>query len=571
MGYIAREKEINLLYAESERMYRRFVEDLRMGVYMADGLGNLFYVNNAFVRILGYENREEVLGLNLAQQLYLNPEDRKEFLHKMEKTGFVQDYVVKNKRKDGSIAVLSVTSNYIRNAKEEVIGVEGVVDDITEKKRLEDEVKILSGAIGQTADHVMITDIDGVIHYVNPAFEKTTGYTAAEIIGKTPRILKSGKHGKDYYERLWTTILSGEIFYAQTTNRKKNGEFYIADQTISPLRSESGGVTHFVSIWKDITEKVKLAECLKAEKRKLEEIIGFDEKISSIRKSEKLTDFAVAKTMKILQAKKCSIMLIDKETETLCMKGSSGLDDPLKIKDDHFMAAKVIQDGRPHMTNDMMIAPIKREGKVIGVIHVADKCNPLSPGDVFNDSDIRILGAIAREMAVAIENINFYKELHYLTITDPMTSIYNFRHFARCVEYEIKRINRIPGELGLLMLDVDDFKLYNDQFGHPSGDQLLRDVGQAIQENLRELDILCRYAGDEFAVILPGTDKNGSAVLAERVRKSIEQTKFKKPMTVSIGVAQYKNPMTRHELTARADRALYEAKKEGKNKVYILG
>lgn len=584
------QKEFNTVFGSPD-MYRRLIENLHVGIYVADAQGRLIYINQAFAYILGYSSKDELLGFNLAEQLYVHPEDRRKFICHIEKAGFVRDYEVDNKRKDGSIVKLSVTSNVIYDEHNVAAGVEGVIYDITERKRLQDRLYILEKAVEQTADHVMVTDRQGVIQYVNPAFEMTTGYNRDEAVGKTPKILQSGKQECGYYQKLWETILSGETFHAQTTNKKRNSEFYVADQTISPIVNEAKQITHFVSIWKDITDRVKLEESLKNEKRKLEEIIGFDEKICAIRKSDRLMDFVVAKTMSILEAKECSIMFIEKEHEELCLKASAGIQQKtesarIKIKDSP--AAQVIEHGQPlliknvlpqankkhehfYAAHSFMIAPIKRDGKIIGVISVADKTSPFNGGGSFDELDLKILCDIAREVAVAIENVRFYKELQFLTITDPITNIYNFRHFSRSLDYEIKRLKRIPGNLALLMIDIDDFKSYNDRFGHPAGDLFLKEIGRIIQSDLRELDILCRYAGDEFAVILPGTDKTGAMILAERIRKDVEQSPFKKTMTISIGVAQYKNQMTRHELTIKADRALYTAKKEGKNRICSLG
>jgi len=124
----------------------------------------------------------------------------------------------------------------------------------------------------------MITGKEGFIQFVNSAFEKTTGYRKEEVLGKTPKILRSGKQPREYYEKLWDTILTGNIFCAHTINKKKSGEFYVADQTISPVINKAGDITHFVAIWKDITEQDRLEEQLIEERHKLEEIVGFDEK-----------------------------------------------------------------------------------------------------------------------------------------------------------------------------------------------------------------------------------------------------------------------------------------------------
>ena len=94
---------------------------------------------------------------------------------------------------------------------------------------------VFRNIIEQVADHVMVTDKNGFIEYVNPAFEKTTGYSKEEVLGKNPRILQSGKQSLEYYQELWRTILAGKVFYARTVNKKKNGELYVADQTVSPI------------------------------------------------------------------------------------------------------------------------------------------------------------------------------------------------------------------------------------------------------------------------------------------------------------------------------------------------
>jgi PAS domain S-box-containing protein len=135
-----------------------------------------------------------------------------------------------------------------------------VFRDTTERKKTEEHLRRLSSAVEQTADSVLITDVRGTIEYVNPAFEATTGYSSAEVLGRNPNILKSGLQSPDYYRELWATILRGEPFRGTTVNRKKNGELYYAEQTITGLKDRNGTVTHFVSVLKDMTERRKLQE-----------------------------------------------------------------------------------------------------------------------------------------------------------------------------------------------------------------------------------------------------------------------------------------------------------------------
>jgi sigma-B regulation protein RsbU (phosphoserine phosphatase) len=121
-------------------------------------------------------------------------------------------------------------------------------------------IDLLTRAVEQTADSVVIADREGTIEFVNPAFEATTGYSRAEALGRTPRILKSGVHDKDFYTGLWNQLLKGEGFHGTLVNRKKSGELYWAEQTITPIKDGSGRITHFVSVLKDMTEFRKRQE-----------------------------------------------------------------------------------------------------------------------------------------------------------------------------------------------------------------------------------------------------------------------------------------------------------------------
>lgn len=152
----------------------------------------------------------------------------------------------------------------------------GYLRDITQRKQVEAQLRKLSNIIEQTDDSVVITDKEGIIEYVNPAFLKKTGWTREEAIGKTPRIVKSGKQDERFYrEQLWGTILRGDVFRGMVINKKKNGELYFEEKTITPLKNEEGVITHFVSTGKDITARKQMEEEMEKvhlEKERLEAI-----------------------------------------------------------------------------------------------------------------------------------------------------------------------------------------------------------------------------------------------------------------------------------------------------------
>lgn len=138
----------------------------------------------------------------------------------------------------------------------------GIARDVTDQRDDREHMFKLSSAIEQTADSVSITNHEGVIEYVNSAFEKTTGFTRQEVTGKQPNILKSGRHAPEFYKRLWDTILRGEVFQDVFVNRRKDGTLYHEEKTITPLKNSHGEVTHFISTGKDITERMQYQERL---------------------------------------------------------------------------------------------------------------------------------------------------------------------------------------------------------------------------------------------------------------------------------------------------------------------
>ncbi|MBI5415945.1 MAG: diguanylate cyclase [Candidatus Omnitrophica bacterium] len=458
------------------------------------------------------------------------------------------------------------------------------------------KVRFLSAAIDQTADNVVITDKDGVIEYVNPAFERTTGYSREEVLGKTPRILKSGQHKAQVYKDLWNTILSGKVFRGVLVNKRKDGDLFYADHTITPIKNAGGKITHFVSVWKDISEGVHYREqmellnrSLEFEKKKFEQILALDEKIGSFTDLNKLTDFIIEGIIAILEVERCSLMLVDEKTGELVIKGAVGLDHKImkesKLSFGQGIAGLVAQERKPllvriidedervgrgnlpsYKTKSFLSVPILLDQKLLGVLNVSDRKPPAD--EIFTDFDLRILLSVARQAAVALENTQLYKELKYLTVTDPLTDLYNYRHFMRALEYEINRFHHFHHPLSLLIMDVDDFKEYNDAWGAAMGDALLREISAVLHKNLRKVDIVCRYASDEFVAILPGTDIAQARTMAENIRSEVSKLDLKKKITISLGLVNCGKGMSRHDLILKADATLSQAKKQGKNQIY---
>ncbi len=339
----------------------------------------------------------------------------------------------------------------------------------------------------------------------------------------------------------------------------------------------------------------KSKDQLETEKFRLEEVMSMIEKDlnSSIHQDlDRLIDIVIKKIAEVLSAEKCSLMFFDQDTGRLCIRGQIGIDEEFIGKnnpqDDNAIGKIVVKERAPFLVRDIeksphflrpnrptyksksfMSAPLILRSGILGVINVADK-NAVD-GDMFNEVDFKTFLMIARNVAVAIENAKVYKELKYLVITDPLTSVYNFRHFCKVLDYEIERAVRLKEPLCLLFIDVDDFKSYNDAYGHQAGDNLLKSITKVLRESLRKIDIVCRYAGDEFVVILPRTDIFQAEVVAKKIISKGMDLPLERKITLSIGIGQWGQGMDRQDLVRRSDGALFEAKRQGKNTVCTWG
>jgi len=169
-------------------------------------------------------------------------------------------------------------------------------------------------------------------------------------------------------------------------------------------------------------------------------------------------------------------------------------------------------------------------------------------------------------------------KLRRLAVTDGLTGLFNYRAFRRQLHLEISRSDRFNLPVALLMMDIDHFKVYNDQFGHLNGDRVLKRFAKLLFENIRDVDCLARYGGEEFALILPGTDKKSAKIVSEKLRRLVERSPFpmekKLPngrVTMSVGVASYPQDTKDEEAFIRlSDKALYKAKKKGRNRTILI-
>ena len=224
-------------------------------------------------------------------------------------------------------------------------------------------------------------------------------------------------------------------------------------------------------------------------------------------------------------------------------------------------------------TDFFVTVPVKAKDKVLGAILVDNIFNrkPITK------TDVRMLTMFANHAGLAMENSKLYEETVYLSNTDWLTKLCNYGRFQQSLASEIEKTKREEGRLSLVMIDVDNFKNYNDTLGHMNGDEALRNIASVLNEKSRKFDTVARYGGEEFVIVMPGTSKENARLFAERLRNEVEKTfadekdiQPNKHLTISCGVASYPEDATsKEDLVMRADIALYEAKRSGKNRTCI--
>ena len=189
----------------------------------------------------------------------------------------------------------------------------------------------------------------------------------------------------------------------------------------------------------------------------------------------------------------------------------------------------------------------------------------------FDAEEIQPLESVADICAAAIQNANYFDRMRQLAYVDGLTGIHNRRYFEMRIGEELERASRFQGRMSVIMVDIDHFKRLNDEFGHLLGDEVLRGVANILKQQLRKVDMVCRYGGEEFAVVVPETTGENALTVAEKLRRQVESHPFPgvpRPVTISCGVADYPiHGITRDEVVAAADAALYMAKQTGRNRV----
>lgn len=428
---------------------------------------------------------------------------------------------------------------------------------------------------------------DGFILQANRKWLTDTGYTRDYILKRPVADLFYGESAGIWTESILPGLLSDNSYGDLCLDVKKaDGEVIRLNAHFSILPTDGSVLAAFiepVTTESLVDEEATLANALRDTAEVLTSTLNFDEVLDRIlaRVSEVVPNEA-ANIMMIwsgvayivrstgyaelgLEERMMSLQIpVAQETHYLSMY-ETGM--PLAVADIQDYAA--LQSHTDiNWARSMASAPLRSKGQVFGFLNLESS----QPG-FYNQKHADRLQAFADQAAVAIENARLYAEVQQYAITDELTDIYNRRGLFELGRREVERARRYGRSLSAVMIDTDHFKSINDTYSHGVGDHVLRVMADRWKSSIREVDILGRYGGDEFVVLLPETDLNSAVQVADRLRVAISGSKITTPMgeigvSVSVGVAEINNNVTTFDaLLEKADQAMFQAKTGGKNQV----
>jgi diguanylate cyclase (GGDEF)-like protein/PAS domain S-box-containing protein/putative nucleotidyltransferase with HDIG domain len=477
--------------------------------------------------------------------------------------------------------------------------------DITERKQAEEalrrsEYKYRS-AIESARDGILLVDNNNVILDANRTCVHAVGFDYKEqLIGRSVFDIVAGEAPEEIQGRVGDMLeKQGYITNVEVTARSRDGREIPVEVNISQVVDEKGRPTGSIIVIRDITERKRAADEIMLYTKRLEALHAISVAVSQTLDLDELLNSALEKVLEVIAVEAGYIHLFDREKAELLLKAHRG------VSEQHVAAVERLEVSEEAMqrwhkypepafnTRQVLtegarqgMAPAVRQDSVATSVSVPLWSKSVMHGGLtlisrthrrFSPEELDLLKAIGNEIAVGIESAKLLERTKELSATDELTGLYNRRQFYDVLENEMNRMQRYGGCFTLAMLDLDDFKEYNDRFGHTNGDAVLRSLAEMLKTVLRKPDMAFRYGGDEFAIILPATEAQKAKNIVDRIRSKrlvglkSENEDMEPCLGFSAGIAQFpENAETADGLVFLADTALYRSKRGGGNKTTLV-
>ncbi|WP_355660191.1 sensor domain-containing diguanylate cyclase [Halomonas salifodinae] len=406
------------------------------------------------------------------------------------------------------------------------------------------DCRLLAIAIEQSPVATAITDAEGRFEFVNRRFVEVTGYRRDELLGQTPALIKSGHTPLAVYQSLWRTLEAGEVWRGELLNRKKGGELYWEAEIITPVRDESSGAVRYVVVKEDITQRKRHESELRL----------------------------LATAFETGQA----TLITDAEMRIERVNAAFSAITGYRAEEVVGKTPRIFKSGRhDEAFYTALWEAVLTTGHWQGEIWNRNKAGEVYPlwqsiTAVTDDhGEIRNFVAVFHNIS---ERKRMERELARQATRDHLTGALNRRGFDAALRESLAEAECLGRPLSLLLFDIDHFKAVNDRHGHDRGDDILRALARRVQDCLRAGDRLARWGGEEFTLLLPGTELAGARSIAERLRRAVAEAPIEGlSVTISLGVASQRPGESAQALLQRADGALYQAKGQGRNRVMVDG
>ena len=556
--------------------FARLFGQMKDPAFLVESLtGRILACNQAAAREFRCE-MEELVGRDFGSDLSSGDFDfRSEGVAAQLSAGQTSRFVHQKRRLDGSIFWDEVVLVPYWSGEHPIhISMNRNISDRVEREQaLRDSEERYRSIFQSTTDAIFIFDRDGVVVEANPNAYQMYGYDEGELIGLPAReiIHPDYYHGFANYRG---AIDKDGHFIARSINRRKDGSEF--DVEVHGGRFVYEGSPHLLSIVRDVREQVKAEKELEEGRRKLEQLHDAANRLEACDQETEIYRITIDAAQAILDLSICSLDIV--EGARLVVKAtSSGVDEHESVEtglDQDNLAVRTLRTqkttvfGAPDEVPGITPTTARFHSGIstpigpFGVFQVASETR-----NAFSEEDVRLLELILGHTAQAIRRIRLQDELVMQANHDPLTGLYNRRYFNQVIEGELSRSSRYDHPLAFLMIDVNRFKEINDRFGHQMGDDVLQAVGVLLQEAVRESDLVVRYGGDEFLIVLLEASE-GVETVTHRIEDAVAERNRTNhlipfPVSLAIGSAYWlpSSDVPLETVLAEADQRMYAEKR----------
>ena len=556
----------------------------------------VWYLKDNYTYGIANQNHAEFLGLNKNEIKdkklvdFLAEEEAKVCI-KNNKNVFKAKKKIKSlekvKNNKGEKRILDITKQPVFDNEGNIEYIVATASDITEELEKEQKINFLANAIENISDSVILTDANFKIKYINQATEKLFGYSLSEIEGKPPSIFNAEASKNDINKALYKKISNGNIYKSEILNKRKDGSKFVCEIKITPLKNDNGEIYAYTGIQRDITER-------KRHQKKLEIQLEFQKTFAQISSSllevnpaniDKKIDEALKIIGNFFEVDRSYIFKFSNQNKLMsnthewCEEGIESQKNDLQNLPSAIYSWWIKKLSRNEYINipqvDNMVKEAKAEQQilleqnikstVVMPMFIENKLfgffgfDSVKDKKKFSEEEIRLLKIFTDVITSAFSKHIDNKKIRDLTFKDNLTGLYNRRYF----ESELERLDvRRQLPLSIIMADINGLKIINDSFGHKKGDEVLIKSAEILKEETRDEDILARYGGDEFALLLPKTEKAESEKIINRIKRKSKDPKIEKlQVSISLGSAsKTESKQNILDILKEADNNMYQNK-----------